>query len=101
MVVVVFELDFSVALVMDPPFGGRVEPLAETINAIIRDYKKEKLPVFWVFPYFMEPHIVNSLPDFTMLDYKVDYDNHPLFTQDEKGRKYGSPVRIFTNVDPK
>lgn len=89
---------------MDPPFGGRVEPLAETVNAIMRHYgkfNKGKLSVFWVFPYFMEPHIVNSLPDFVMLDYKVDYDNHPLFTQDEKGRKFGSPVRIFTNVDPK
>lgn len=99
-------MKFSVALVMDPPFGGRVEPLADTVNAIVRDYQKfsegsSKLPIFWVFPYFMEPHMVNSLPDFVMLDYKVDYDNHPLFTKDEKGRKYGSPVRIFTNVDPK
>lgn len=91
---------------MDPPFGGRVEPLAHTVNKIIKKFQElkdteKKLPVFWVFPYFMEPHILNSLPDFVMLDYKVDYDNHPLFTRDEKGRKYGSPVRIFTNVDPK
>lgn len=89
---------------MDPPFGGRVEPLADTVNAIITEYQKsteDKLPVFWVFPYFMEPHLLNSLPELVMLDYKVDYDNHPLFTKDQKGRKYGSPVRIFTNVDSK
>lgn len=97
---------FSIALVMDPPFGGRVEPLADTVNAIIQGYQKlnnveDKMPIFWMFPYFMETHILNSLPDFVMLDYKVDYDNHPLFTKDEKGRKYGSPVRIFTNVDPR
>lgn len=86
---------------MDPPFGGRVEPLADTVNAIMKVYKNGKLPVFWVFPYFMEQHLFNNFPDFTMLDYKVDYDNHPLFKKDEKGRKFGSPVRIFTNVDPK
>lgn len=91
---------------MDPPFGGRVEPLADTVNTIIKEYQKinnskDKLPVFWIFPYFMETHILNSLPDFVMLDYKVDYENHPLFTKDKNGRKYGSPVRIFTNVDPK
>jgi len=27
----------------------------------------------------MEQQILASCPDFTMLDYKVDYDNHPLF----------------------
>ncbi|XP_025835735.1 zinc finger CCHC domain-containing protein 4-like, partial [Agrilus planipennis] len=28
------------------------------------------------------------------------YDNHSLFQHGNKGRKYGSPVRIFTNIDP-
>jgi hypothetical protein len=27
----------------------------------------------------MEPQVIDSCPDFTLLDYKVDYDNHPLF----------------------
>lgn len=98
--------DFRVALIMDPPFGGRVEPLAHTVTTLSRQYKQytkvtHSLPVFWIFPYFMEPHLLNSLPNFKMLDYKVDYDNHPLFRDDPKGRKHGSPVRIFTNVDPK
>lgn len=52
----------------------------------------------WMFPYFMESQILNSLPDFNMLDYKVDYVNHSLFQDGPKGRKYGSPVRIFTNI---
>ncbi|KAJ3663199.1 hypothetical protein Zmor_007503 [Zophobas morio] len=95
----------DVALVLDPPFGGRVEPLANTIHQITDKYKqinetKADLPIFWVFPYFMEPQILNSLPNFVMLDYKVDYDNHPLFQDGVKARKFGSPVRIFTNVDP-
>ncbi|XP_068914450.1 rRNA N6-adenosine-methyltransferase ZCCHC4 [Tenebrio molitor] len=91
-------------LVLDPPFGGRVEPLAHTINQINQKYKQlnkteRDLAVFWVFPYFMEPQILNSLPDFVMLDYKVDYENHPLFQDGVRARKFGSPVRIFTNVD--
>lgn len=91
---------------MDPPFGGRVELLAQTVKTIDALYKKlnkvdDDLNIFWIFPYFMEPQIKNSLPNFTMLDYKVDYDNHPLFQQGNKGRKHGSPVRIFTNCDPR
>lgn len=89
---------------MDPPFGGRVEPLAQTINTISTTYKKlnkfqEELAIFLIFPYFMEPQILNSLPNFFMLDYKVDYDNHPLFKGDAK--KLGSIVRIFTNINPR
>lgn len=92
------------ALLMDPPFGGRVEPLAQTVKTIESQYQDLNsicgtLPVFWVFPYFMEPQIRNSLPQFEMMDYKVEYDNHPLFRKGPKGRKQGSPVRIFTNVD--
>lgn len=90
---------------MDPPFGGRTEPLINTINQIEKKYQKTNkidntLPIFWIFPYFMEPQIVNSLPNFSMLDYRVDYDNHALFQSGKKGRKNGSPVRIFTNVPP-
>lgn len=33
----------------------------------------------WIFPYFMEPMIIDSYSSMSMLDYKVDYDNHPLF----------------------
>jgi len=97
----------GVVLVMDPPFGGRVEPLAETVHEIMGLHRKlcpnsqTDMIVLWIFPYFMEPQILASCPDFTMLDYKVDYDNHPLFASGPKGRKHGSPVRIFTNASPK
>lgn len=91
----------NVVLITDPPFGGRIEPLAQTFTTIRKQWKKGDLSMFWIFPYFMEPQIKNSLPNFSMLDYKVEYDNHPLFQSGPKGRKYGSPVRIFTNVSPK
>lgn len=93
----------STILIMDPPFGGRVEPLAFTLNSLNENFKLHHkstctLSVFWIFPYFMESHITNSLPDFQMLDYKVNYDNH--FSFKKNGRKHGSPIRIFTNVFP-
>lgn len=88
---------------MDPPFGGRMEPIAQTLKLIEKQYQEvnninEKLPVFLFFPYFMESQILNSVPDYNMCDYKVDYDNHSLFQDGLKGRKFGSPVRFFTNL---
>lgn len=93
-------------LITDPPFGGRIEMLAHTIQAINDLYRslnriERDLPVMWAFPYFMEPQLLNHLPNYRMLDYKVDYDNHPLFQDGNKGRKFGSPVRIFTNINPR
>ncbi|XP_044731052.1 rRNA N6-adenosine-methyltransferase ZCCHC4, partial [Chrysoperla carnea] len=95
----------GIAIVTDPPFGGRIEALSDGIQKITIKYKtfnkiSKDLPILWIFPYFMEPHILNSFPTFSMLDYKVDYDNHSLFTEKPSGRKNGSPVRIFTNITP-
>lgn len=96
----------EIAIVTDPPFGGRVEPLVYTFQRLDEMHKQlhqsriNPLMLMWIFPYFMEPMIVTSCPSMSMLDYKVDYDNHPLFQQGQKGRKYGSPVRIFTNIPP-
>ncbi|XP_046383213.1 rRNA N6-adenosine-methyltransferase ZCCHC4 isoform X2 [Ischnura elegans] len=92
----------KVAIVIDPPFGGRVEPLAFTLQCLqkLREDCNSSLdgvmPVLWAFPYFMEPYIRGSCPDFTMLDYKIEYVNHSSFKAG--GNKRGSPVRIFTNV---
>ncbi|KAK3607860.1 hypothetical protein CHS0354_038289 [Potamilus streckersoni] len=97
----------NVAIVMDPPFGGMVEALAATVKKIEHTWQITsnkpslcRLPVFLFFPYFMEKRILDCVPEFCMLDYKVDYDNHLLFTG-AKGKKKGSPVRIFCNLSPK
>lgn len=37
------------------------------------------LIVLLVLPYFMEPAVQQSLPNFRMLDYKVEYRNHRQF----------------------
>lgn len=90
-------------ILIDPPFGGRTEPISQTLDKINSDSKKindskRNMPILFFMPYFMEPHIKNHMPDLQMSDYKVDYDNHSCFTSRPKGRKHGSPVRIFTNI---
>lgn len=88
--------------------------MSQTLKAIADQHEKwnsikdedKRLKVFFVFPYFMESILQRKsnpvgtsggLKDLRMADYKVDYDNHPLFTG-LNGRKHGSPVRIFTNI---
>ncbi|XP_041360423.1 rRNA N6-adenosine-methyltransferase ZCCHC4-like [Gigantopelta aegis] len=92
--------DGKIVILIDPPFGGMVEALGNTLRMLMKQCKHgdSSVPVFWFFPYFMEKRITESVPEFSMLDYKVDYDNHALFK--DKGGKKGSPVRIFTNLPP-
>ncbi|XP_022603597.1 zinc finger CCHC domain-containing protein 4 [Seriola dumerili] len=97
----------KVVMVADPPFGGLVKPLANTFSLISQtwrklqssDSSKADMPMMWIFPYFFEPRILECLPSLSMLDYQVDYDNHPLYKHGKTGRKQ-SPVRLFTNICP-
>ncbi|OWR45381.1 putative zinc finger CCHC domain containing 4 [Danaus plexippus plexippus] len=94
----------GLAIVMDPPFGGRVEPLIQTIKELSNLYNTlcetadKILPVIWAFPYFAEPYIKNIMPEIKMHDYQVEYANHKKFGNKNGGRKFGSPVRFFTNL---
>ncbi|CAK9824439.1 rRNA N6-adenosine-methyltransferase ZCCHC4 [Anthophora retusa] len=102
-------------LVCDPPFGSRVEPISWTLKKISDLHRKwnnikdesDCLKILFIFPYFMEPimkqksnppDVPGGLKDLRMTDYKVFYDNHPLFITDSKPTKLPSPIRIFTNV---
>ena len=128
-------------VVVDPPFGGRVHPLFATLSRIsalwleARGLKADSpaaksavfseesagasgdylLPIFWAFPYFLEGSVQKERPEFRMLDFKVQYRNHPLFQSAKGGQdrkkdgknnndnnnntsKKGSPIRLFTNV---
>lgn len=87
----------------DPPFGCRTEPLVFTLRTLSRKYGQlngshDILPIFWIFPYFMETYITKFMPEMEMLDYKIDYTNHETYHSGQNGRKQGSPVRLFTNV---
>ncbi|XP_067224854.1 rRNA N6-adenosine-methyltransferase ZCCHC4 isoform X2 [Chanodichthys erythropterus] len=97
----------KVVMVTDPPFGGLVKPLANSFSQMSMTWKKQnkvsdaaEMPMIWIFPYFFESRILECFPSFSMLDYQVDYDNHPLYKHGKKGRKQ-SPVRLFTNLSPK
>ncbi|KAF3429895.1 hypothetical protein E2986_07265 [Frieseomelitta varia] len=102
-------------LICDPPFGSRVEPMSWTIKRISDLYKKwnnieneeDSLKIMFIFPYFMEtimekksnpPGVSGGLKDLKMTDYKVFYDNHPLFITGSNATKSPSPIRMFTNV---
>ncbi|XP_060749983.1 rRNA N6-adenosine-methyltransferase ZCCHC4 [Tachysurus vachellii] len=98
----------KVVMVTDPPFGGLVKLLGHTFSNISHTWRRlqgndsggSQMPIIWIFPYFFEPRILDCFPAFTMLDYQVDYDNHPLYKQGTTGRKQ-SPVRLFTNLSPR
>jgi hypothetical protein len=55
----------------------------------------------WIFPYFMEMYVTKFMPELQMIDYHIGYENHEVYNNDKggKGRKQGSPVRIFTNIN--
>ncbi|KAJ8382192.1 hypothetical protein SKAU_G00029700 [Synaphobranchus kaupii] len=97
----------KVVLVTDPPFGGLVKPLAHSFSQVSDTWKtlqspgsgSQEMPMVWIFPYFFESRILECFPSFSMLDYQVDYDNHPLYKHGKTGRKQ-SPVRLFTNLCP-
>uniref|UniRef100_A0A8C9SIW1 rRNA N(6)-adenosine-methyltransferase ZCCHC4 n=1 Tax=Scleropages formosus TaxID=113540 RepID=A0A8C9SIW1_SCLFO len=94
----------KVVMVTDPPFGGLVKPLAHSFTQISETWRalqntSHEMPMFWIFPYFFESRILECFSTFSMLDYQVDYDNHPLYKHGKTGRKQ-SPVRLFTNLCP-
>jgi hypothetical protein len=95
----------SCCIFTDPPFGIRTELITQTIKSISSLYASinntKLLPVFMIFPYFNEQHVRNEMPEMEMLDFQVTYMNHNAFSLNYNGRKEGSPVRIFTNIDSK
>lgn len=94
----------KVCLFLDPPFGCRTELIASSIQDISELYHKTNnnrkiLPIFWIFPYYQEKYIRRVMPQMEMMDFEISYDNHKAFNKESKGRKEGSPIRSFTNVD--
>lgn len=106
-------------LVIDPPFGGLIQAISRTIDKIharwIRLHSSERnneyvknylnpesyqMAVFIVLPWFLEPKVESFLHGMTMSDYKVGYTNHSEFRDCSCKNKFGSAVRIFTNVKP-
>lgn len=95
-------LQFSnIIAVIDPPFGARIEPLAKTVETF-QSLTASRIQIILILPYFMEPQVLSSFPDFKMLDYPIDYLNHNKFKNKQHNSSVKcSPVRIFTNIPPK
>uniref|UniRef100_A0A8D8M5C0 Zinc finger CCHC domain-containing protein 4 n=1 Tax=Cacopsylla melanoneura TaxID=428564 RepID=A0A8D8M5C0_9HEMI len=96
-----FFKDKDVMLIVDPPFGAKFEPLADTVKKLERMHLEacdslKSFDVMLFSPYFREKEILNVFPMYHMADYKVNYANHKQFQSG--GRKQGSPVRIYTSL---
>lgn len=97
----------SIVVLIDPPFGGLIEAMAKTIDKISEIWRKcnqiedksQTIPLLLFFPYFNEKRITTTIPSLRMSDFMVDYKNHNKFRSNGSGRKFGSPVRIFTNIE--
>jgi len=86
-------------IVMDPPFGGLLDVLQQTLSKIWKLFSAESVPTMMIFPYFLENHVSRSLPSLLLHDYKVSYSNHPTYRNNNDGKQSrGSPVRIYTNI---
>jgi len=89
----------NVSIVLDPPFGGRPELIQYSLDRIRQLVGPDvTLSIFWIYPYFQEKQLQSVIGDLKMTNYRVNYTNHKGFSGSEQGRKYGSPIRIFTNV---
>jgi hypothetical protein len=87
-------------IIIDPPYGGIVKLIANTINLIKKDCSIEtKVDTILFYPYFMETWIKRWLSNLQMLDYKVSYDNQRTYSVCKFNKnKKGSPARLFTDV---
>lgn len=63
---------------MDPPFGGRIEPLGNTLRELTKELNShsestdnELISTILFMPYFMESHIKNHIFGLKMSDYQV------------------------------
>lgn len=62
----------KIFVLVDPPYGGLVQLIANTIESIRKDLDDDKqVSIFLIYPYFISNWIENWLPDFKMCDYKV------------------------------
>ena len=69
----------DVIIITDPPFGGKCELIARSLNIIREDVTKVRnrestANIMWIFPYYMERQIQQEITDIKMSDYQVCYE---------------------------
>ncbi|KAJ6219208.1 hypothetical protein RDWZM_005020 [Blomia tropicalis] len=108
----------DIILIIDPPFGGRMDFLAEVIRkiqtlitGIVEISDESTFPAMLLFfPYFNEHWITRSFNGVKITDFIVNYLNHNKFKRKSANesttattlnyRKISSSiVRMFTNLD--
>ena len=67
----------KLTIIIDPPYGGMVKLIANTIEKLKKDFKGQasNLTIMVFYPYFIEPWINKWLPDLKMVDYRVRPDD--------------------------
>ncbi len=91
----------NVLLIIDPPYGGMVKLIANSIFRIKDDIMPDScISTILIYPYFTEIWIKKWLSNFHMIDYKVLYENHKKFGKSSTAKK-GSTARIFTDIEAK
>lgn len=90
----------EIALIVDPPFGGLMEALSQTvlkINELIQTIheldQSYQLKVLLIMPYYLEKMVVKNFQSVYMSDYRIIYMNH------RKLKNSNSSVRLFTNIE--
>lgn len=90
-------------VIMDPPFGGLIEPLASTINTLEQimfpneEQSSSTLSLMLIYPYFNEHWIRQHFARYGMslTDLIVTYNNHNHL---KESSIFCSPARLFTNL---
>lgn len=89
----------NILLIIDPPFGGIVKLISNTIGQIKNDFGRDSMSTMLFYPYFTGMWINKWLTGFSMIDYKVSYQNQRKFSKNTSQKK-GSTARIFTDIEP-
>lgn len=89
----------NILLIIDPPYGGIVKLIANTITQIKADCDHNNISTILFYPYFTENWVKKWLSNFQMIDFKVSYENHRKLSKTTSIKK-GSTARIFTDISP-
>ena len=86
----------KLVVIIDPPFGGRVDAMKISVQSIKQDVKavrkNSKVSIALVFPYFNEVEVLESFPKLKVCDVPLTYKNHRKMSDPRT-----SPVRVFTS----
>jgi hypothetical protein len=80
--------------------GGEGTPTTPSTDARTLLCPQGEIPTLIFLPYFLGVRLMSALPSLRMMEYRVNYTNHPSYHASGRKSSRGSPVRIFTNINP-